>query len=593
MDRLFLLALVREIAAAVCGARVRTIRLEPDGSGLVLGLGGASTRGAQRQELVLHVSPGVAGLYLREPLLLRGSASPREANLAKLLASSTIVSAQSSELDRVTTVELEQTRLSGKKRRRALVLELVAARNSLFIIDVDSSRVVDLLTTGTARLAVGDRFRPLEPPPNAAPPAPNADELERRLAAAGNALERGPLLAATGWTPLLVKELLFLMNGDPKALAASFETLQDRLRAQRPVVYLDRKQHHKVVVSPLVLSSASATKPRPMETFPETFNAAMAEAVRRSVDAERARSAQARLGAAVRKRLKSLTALTRKLERQREELPEPATLRHEGEALLAGIGQAERVGDTSVRVPDPYHPEGHPIEIGVDPRMGIADNAQRLFRRSRKAERTEIELSRRLEELELQRTYAEGVGVSLDTAIGPDELDTIEREMDEQGLVTVRDKREVKGARDTPRKANRREGPGTRLPPRSYRTHRGNEILVGRSARSNAELTFRLARPDDLWFHASGMPGSHVVLKLSGSAVADDEEILEAAGFAAHFSKGRNDSHVEVMVTERRHVSKIKGAPPGLVRVERMRTVRVRPTPPPVSESNGHDPGAV
>jgi predicted ribosome quality control (RQC) complex YloA/Tae2 family protein len=83
-----------------------------------------------------------------------------------------------------------------------------------------------------------------------------------------------------------------------------------------------------------------------------------------------------------------------------------------------------------------------------------------------------------------------------------------------------------------------------------------------------------------LWFHASGIPGSHVVLKLAGAVEADEQEIAEAAGYAAHFSKGRNDAHVDVMVTARRHVTKIKGAPPGLVRVERTRTVRVRPTPP-------------
>jgi predicted ribosome quality control (RQC) complex YloA/Tae2 family protein len=195
-----------------------------------------------------------------------------------------------------------------------------------------------------------------------------------------------------------------------------------------------------------------------------------------------------------------------------------------------------------------------------------------MFRRSRKAERTEVALRKRLEELEQQLTYVEGVRVSLDDATDLDELESIRREMEEQNLLAS----EKTGVRT--------HGDTKRLPPRSFTTHRGNVVLVGRSARSNVELTFRLAGPDDLWLHASGMPGSHVVLKRSGPNEPDDEDILEAAGYAAYFSKGRHDTHVEVMVTARRNVAKIKGAPPGLVRVANVKTVRVRPKLPPGSE---------
>ncbi len=573
MDRLFLSGLVREIAPAVCGCRVRSVRIDPDGGALYLALSGSRAR----QELVLHVRPGTAGLFTRELPRVPGSLSPREANLGKLLVSSEIVSAETSELDRVVTIELEQTRLSGKKRRRALVFELVAARNSLFVVDADSSRVVDVVTTGSSRLAVGDRYRPLDPPPHASVPARDSEELEHRIGVSGSTIDHRSLLSATGWTPLLVTELLFLMESDNGvSLSIAFDTVQSGLQAKRPGLYVDRDQRHKVLLSPVTLASKSRLEPLPVESF----NAAMAEAVRITVNAERSSGARQRLGAGVSRRLKSLRTLTRKLEEQRRKLPEPGALRRKGETLLAGIGQAKRVGGASVRVPDPFHPEGRPIEIEIDPRMSIADNAERLFRRSRKAERTEIELRRRLDELQQQTLYAEGVGVSLDDAVGLDELEAIEREMEEQGLAAVRDKRARKGSREDPKRPTRRAGLATRLPPRSFRTHRGNVILVGRSARSNADLTFRLAKPGDLWLHASGIPGSHVVLKLSGAVEVDEQEIAEAAGYAAHFSKARHDLHVDVMVTERRNVSKIKGAPPGLVRVERARTVRVRPTPP-------------
>ena len=516
-------------------------------------------------------------MFTREIARKTGRARPREAKLQKLLASSVIVSVDMSELDRVVTIVLEQTRLSGKKRHLALVLELVAVRKSVYIIDVDSSNVVDCLSTGTARLNPGDRYHALDPPPHASLPAANADELERRIAEAtpegpnkSNKLDNSTLLSATGWTPLLVKEMQFLIKEKGESPASAFDDLQNRLRASRPVMYVNPERTSTVLLSPITLESETELEPRAMSSF----NAVMAEAVRLTGDAERSQALGQRLGSAVSRRDKSLRMLRQKLERQQGQLPQPAELRQKGETLLAGLRQAERIDDTHVRLPDPFHPQGRPIEMEIDPRLGLPENAERMFRRSRKVERTEIALRRRLEEVEHKLAYAEGVRVSLDDARGPDELDELEsirREMEEQDLIA-------------PEKTSVRSKDGTkRLPPRSFTTHRGNVVLVGRSARSNVELTFRLAEPDDLWLHASGMPGSHVVLKRSGSIESDEEEILEAAGYAAYFSKGRNDTYVDVIVTARRNVRKIKGAPPGLVRVSNVKTVRVRPKPPPAS----------
>lgn len=576
MDRLFLAGLVREIDAAVAGARVRAVRVENDrGSGrsLILTLNKPGKRSGAASELVLHLGPGSAGMFTRETARTTSRARPREAKLEKLLGSAAIASVVVAELDRVVTIALEQTRLSGKKRHRALVLELMAVRTSVYVIDVDSSNIVDCLSTGTPRLAAGDRYRALAPPPYASLPAANADELERRIeevTSQRGELDDNTLLFATGWTPLLVKEMQFLIQEKGESPASAFVELQKRLSAAEPVLYVEPHRAFSVTASPLALESETELSPRPMGSF----NAVMAEAVRRTGDAGRSHALRQRLSSAVSRRRKSLGTLRQKLGRQQGQLSPPAELRQRGETLLAGLRQAERIDDSHVRLPDPFHPRGRLIEIEIDPRLGLPENAERMFRRSRKAERTEVALRRRLEDVEQQLAYVEGVRVSLDDVTGPDELDELEsirREMEEENLLT-------------PEKVSvRSQGDTKRLPPRSFTTHGGNVVLVGRSARSNAELTFRLAGPNDLWLHAAGMPGSHVVLKRSGSREPDDEDILEAAGYAAYFSKGRHDTHVDVMVTARRNVAKIKGAPPGLVRVANVKTVRVRPKPPPGS----------
>jgi predicted ribosome quality control (RQC) complex YloA/Tae2 family protein len=104
---------------------------------------------------------------------------------------------------------------------------------------------------------------------------------------------------------------------------------------------------------------------------------------------------------------------------------------------------------------------------------------------------------------------------------------------------------------------------------------------VGRNNRENDELTHRVARPEDLWFHAQGVPGSHVVLRRSGRKDHPGKRILElAAGLAAHFSRARHSGTVPVIYTQRRYVRKPKGAKPGLAAVQREKTIFVAPLSP-------------
>jgi predicted ribosome quality control (RQC) complex YloA/Tae2 family protein len=112
---------------------------------------------------------------------------------------------------------------------------------------------------------------------------------------------------------------------------------------------------------------------------------------------------------------------------------------------------------------------------------------------------------------------------------------------------------------------------------------------VGRSGRSNDELTFDIAKPHDLWLHASGVPGAHVVLRVPPGESADEREIREAAELAAFYSKAREDTAVDVIVIERRHVSRIKGVPRGLVRLAsapETKTLRVAPRRPESEQGN-------
>jgi predicted ribosome quality control (RQC) complex YloA/Tae2 family protein len=106
----------------------------------------------------------------------------------------------------------------------------------------------------------------------------------------------------------------------------------------------------------------------------------------------------------------------------------------------------------------------------------------------------------------------------------------------------------------------------------------GTEVLIGKGARENDELTFDVAAPDDFWLHVADYSGSHVVVRNPGKAKdLDDSILLKAAQLAAYFSQARNASKVEVHYTKRKHVTKQRRAKPGLVRLLEFKTIKVEP----------------
>jgi predicted ribosome quality control (RQC) complex YloA/Tae2 family protein len=127
--------------------------------------------------------------------------------------------------------------------------------------------------------------------------------------------------------------------------------------------------------------------------------------------------------------------------------------------------------------------------------------------------------------------------------------------------------------------AKRRDLP---TPPyRAYRSSTGALILVGRGSDRNDELTFKVARGNDLWLHTRDVPGAHVVVPTAslGGKPVDGETLLDAATLAAHHSNARGEAQVDVSYVLRKHVRKPPRAAPGLVTLSGAKTIRVRMEP--------------
>ncbi len=121
--------------------------------------------------------------------------------------------------------------------------------------------------------------------------------------------------------------------------------------------------------------------------------------------------------------------------------------------------------------------------------------------------------------------------------------------------------------------------------PRRPRTYEyelpgGWVVLAGKTDDDNDILSLKVARPNDWWFHVRGMPGSHVILRVKPGHEPDRTTIKQAAAIAAYHSKARNGGVVAVTYTRAKHVSKVKGAKPGTVRIRRETLCKVRPALP-------------
>jgi predicted ribosome quality control (RQC) complex YloA/Tae2 family protein len=154
-----------------------------------------------------------------------------------------------------------------------------------------------------------------------------------------------------------------------------------------------------------------------------------------------------------------------------------------------------------------------------------------------------------------------------------EDLDRIEEELRREGIAVGLERGQRRGA---PAPAEPREA-GVRI----YRSSEGYEILVGKGSEENDRLTFKIASPEDFWLHASGASGAHVVVRNPRSETRLPAATLrEAAEIAAFYSKAKETGHAEVLVTRRKFVRRVRGAPRGTVTVKKHEALRVSPRHP-------------
>jgi len=235
-----------------------------------------------------------------------------------------------------------------------------------------------------------------------------------------------------------------------------------------------------------------------------------------------------------------------------------------GSILMANLNLIEK-GLEEVELVNVFSDKGEKIKIKLDPSLSPVENAQMYFEKAKKTRASLKIAQERLERLKFEIKQLENL---LDELASCENFDALKKfkeknleELKKFGVVKDKIVEKIGGKF------------------RRFIVDGGFEVWVGKDAKSNELLTFKFSDKEDLWFHARGTSGAHVVLK-TGRRQPSKKAIEQAGSIAAYFSQAKTSRLVPVVVTKRKYVRKPKGAPEGTVAVEREEVIMVEPKLP-------------
>ncbi len=482
--------------------------------------------------------------------------------LRKHLANGRILSITQPGLERVIRFEIEHLDEMGDLKRKYLIVELMGKHSNIIFCD-DNDMILDSIKHIPAQISSVREVLPGRPYfiPNLGdkcdPLTIREPAFIERLFAAPQPLAKALYLNLTGLSPASAAELCHLasIDGDlpakeysPAALTHLYHALtwvMDDVREGKfspNIVYRDGVPVEFSSV-PLTMMEGDSYKSVSFESISRLLEHYYAE--KSTVSRIHQKSTD------LRKILSNaLERSSRKLDLQLKQLKD--TEKREkfklyGELLNAyGYGLAE--GETSFTCLNYY--DNTEITIPLDPQLSAQENAKKYFDKYNKQKRTFEAVTAQLAQTQAELSHLESISTAMDIARLEEDLVQIKEELTEYGYI-------------------RRRNTGGKKPkitsrPFHYLSSDGFHIYVGKNNYQNEELTFRLASGSDWWFHAKGIPGSHVIVKAEGKALPD-RAFEEAGALAAYYSKGRQNEKVEIDYIQRRALKKVPGAAPGFV----------------------------
>jgi predicted ribosome quality control (RQC) complex YloA/Tae2 family protein len=402
-----------------------------------------------------------------------------------------------------------------------------------------------------------------------------------------------------GFSALIAREAVFRTTGDSDSLVEHREEVWEELawNVRELAALYDSHAWHPELAERVEhdadrsLPIAEAFAPYVLEQYAAQpgFHIRQSPSINVLIDDFYARSewrdALENLRAPVRKALQTQRDRVRRkadvLQQEMDNAEDAQQFRQQAELLLAYQHDIAQ-GQSSVTLNNFFAGDDHPSEVTVllDPRYDAVGNANRLFNRYHKLRRAATLVPEQIAQNATELATIEQLLTDLMLAETPAEVNLVKAEVQAVGYMRGQPQAQQKKAQKSAKKGGK-QAKGKPTPPGGgvplhIQSHDGFTLLVGKNSRQNEEVTFHQAAPNDIWLHARGVPGAHVIIKAAGRDIPRST-IDQAAALAAYYSQGRGSTSVPVDYTLQRHVHHMKNGGPGMVTYEREKTVFATP----------------
>ncbi len=569
-------ALQKELSEKLTGARIYRI-VQPEADELLLTLRPEASRGGGQVRLLLCADATLPLVYLTSQNKPAPNTAPTFCMLLrKYLQNGKIVSVTQPGLERILRFEVEHLNEMGDLCRHVLVIELMGKHSNIILLDddviLDSIKHISQMVSSVREVLPGRPYFVPETQGKSNPFEETREHFFSLLSSESLPASRFLITHYNGFSTQMSEETVFrarlsqdrsvseLSSEDDERFWETFQALLADTAAGnfQPAVY-----YHLGAADAVSGGEPVEYSPLPLSMYrdlPEKHYASISELIENYYREKNALTRIRQKSADLRKIVQ--TILERDLHkydlqsRQMKDTDKREKYRVYGE-LLNTYGYNIPAGVSSAELDNYY--TGEKLTVPLDPTKTPLENAKRYFDRYTKLKRTREALETLMKDVKAEIDQLENIREALNLSVTEGDLAQIRAEMEESGFVR----------RHTEKGKGSRKGP-SRIPeakPLHFRSSDGYDIYVGKNNLQNEELTFHVAKPTDIWFHANDIAGSHVILKTEGTPFEQvpDRAFEEAASLAAYYSKGREAGRVEVDYLERKNVKKPSGARPGFV----------------------------
>ena len=480
--------------------------------------------------------------------------------LRKHIANGKIISIKQPGLERIIQFEIEHLNEMGDYCKKKLIVELMGKYSNIIFCDekdmiIDSIKHVSSAVSSLREVLPGrSYFIPSMQEDKIDPLTCSKEKISEKLKERPLSICKAIYTTFTGLSPVIANEIAYRAGFDADAPIASLsEDELLHLANHCSFVFADIAEHnyHPVIIrkekEPVEFSALFLTMYKDYTSTEYTSISQVLEIY----------YAEKNIYARIRQKSTDLrkivnTALERDQKKyqiqlkQLEDSKKKEKYKLYGE-LLQVYGYGISDGQKSVEVENYY--DNTSITIPLDPDLSAIENSKKYFERYGKLKRTYEATSNLIIETKNEIEHLLSIQNALEIAVSSDDLVQIKEELMEYGFI---------------KKNRNAKKEKVKSKPFHYISKHGYDIFVGKNNFKNEEYTFKVATGNDWWFHAKGIPGSHVIVKSNNEELPD--EVFEEAGrLAGFYSKGRESDKIEIDYLQKKNIKKPNGSAPGFV----------------------------